>query len=258
MYSKIKMEYQKLVQEASSIQSQLKHLPDGKLICVQNGKYTKWFHSHEGHITYIPKSTQDFAEKLAIKTYLSRKLQDIRHEMCALEFYLRHHKDSENTAESLLSKSSPYAPLLSSHFSIVSEELGSWMNEPYEHNSAFPEQCIHKTCLNLLVRSKSEAQIAMLLYTNKIPFRYEAPLILGDHTIYPDFTIRHPVTGDFYYWEHFGLMDNEDYRRNTFAKLQLYSNHGINPGIHLITTYETKNHPLNYEAIESLIKLHLL
>lgn len=258
MYTKIKTEYQKLVQEASSIQSQLKHLPDGKLICVQNGKYTKWFHSLERHITYIPKSNQDIAEKLAIKAYLSRRLQDILHEITALDFYLRHHKETETTAESLLSSSSPYAPLLSSHFSIVSEELDAWAKEPYERNPMFPEQCIHKTCLNLLVRSKSEAQIAMLLYTNKIPFRYEAPLILGDHTIFPDFTIRHPVTGDFYYWEHFGLMDIEDYRRNTFSKLQLYSNHGIYPGIHLITTYETKSHPLNYEAIESLIKLHFL
>jgi hypothetical protein len=40
-------------------------------------------------------------------------------------------------------------------------------------------------------------------------------------SIYPDFTIRHPVTGEVYYWEHFGMMDNENYAHNVYSKLQL-------------------------------------
>ena len=41
------------------------------------------------------------------------------------------------------------------------------------------------------MRSKSEAMIAMSLYVQKIPYRYECELKLGSITLFPDFTIRH-------------------------------------------------------------------
>jgi hypothetical protein len=71
--------------------------------------------------------------------------------------------------------------------------------------------------------------IDMVLYVHKIPFRYECALSLGEATLFPDFTIRHPKTGEVFYWEHFGLIDNSEYAKNTYAKLQLYTNYGIIP-----------------------------
>ncbi len=93
----------------------------------------------------------------------------------------------------------------------------------------------------------------MLLYTHKIPFRYECALSLNHVVIYPDFTIRHPITGQIYYWEHFGMMDHPTYSQNTCSKLQLYTANGIYPSIQLITTYETKDHPLDSEYVETMI-----
>lgn len=98
----------------------------------------------------------------------------------------------------------------------------------------------------------------MLLHTSKIPFRYECALPLGDVIVYPDFTIRHPRTGQLFYWEHFGMMDNPAYIKNAFSKLQLYTEHGIVPSIQLLTTYETKEHPLDFAAAENLVKLYFL
>lgn len=100
--------------------------------------------------------------------------------------------------------------------------------------------------------------IDMLLHTNKIPFRYECALQLGELTIYPDFTIRHPKTGQIYYWEHFGMMDHPAYSINVASKLDLYISHGIIPSIHLITTYETKDNPLSFEVISKLISHYFL
>lgn len=68
-----------------------------------------------------------------------------------------------------------------------------------------------------------------MLLTNKIPFRYECELQLEETTLYPDFTLRHPLTGQVFYWEHFGMMDNPNYCRNATTKLQLYFSHGIIP-----------------------------
>lgn len=127
------------------------------------------------------------------------------------------------------------------------------MKSPYETNHKYPELCIHKSISGNKVRSKSEALIDMLLYTHKIPFRYECALHLGETTLFPDFTLRHPVTGEIYYWEHFGKMDNPKYAQNVISKLRLYISTGILPGIHLITTYETSTKPLTSDTIERII-----
>ena len=117
---------------------------------------------------------------------------------------------------------------------------------------------MHKGSSGNYVRSKSESMIDMVLYIHKIPFRYECALTLGETTLFPDFTIRHPQTGEVFYWEHFGLMDNAEYSKNACSKLQLYTNHGIIPSIQLITTYETKEHPLTADVIEKIVEDYFL
>ena len=127
------------------------------------------------------------------------------------------------------------------------------MDAPFEKNPKYPEQLIHKSTSGNYVRSKSEAMIDTFLHMNKLPFRYECCLELGDNIFYPDFTIRHPVTGQTYYWEHFGLMDIPSYAQKTYAKLQFYSSHGIIPSLNLIVTFETKESPLSTEMVSQLI-----
>ena len=48
-------------------------------------------------IVYIPKANHLFAQQLAEKKYLSKKLEELIHEKRAIDFYLRHHSD--NTSE---------------------------------------------------------------------------------------------------------------------------------------------------------------
>lgn len=139
------------------------------------------------------------------------------------------------------------------YFSPLSQELTDWMNSPNTGKPLHSEQLIHKSISGNLVRSKSETLIDMTLYVNRIPFRYESPLTIHEVTIFPDFTIRHPQTGQFYYWEHFGLMDHPDYAKRAFSKLQLYYDAGIIPSLNLITTYETRDSPLSSELVEKII-----
>lgn len=248
--------YQQLQNKLTSIEKKLAKLPAGKIYCVNNGKHSKWFHSDGHKQTYIPKAQRAFAEKLALKKYYTLLEKELRSEITALEFYLRHHSNNHKS-EQLLSEPG-YQELLSSFFQPKSQELLNWNTESYERNIKYPEHLIHKTSSGIFVRSKSEALIDMVLYTNKIPFRYECALQLGNILLYPDFTIRHPKTGDLYYWEHFGLIDDSNYSNNSISKLQLYISHGIIPTINLITTYETKNHPLQIETIEKIVHDYFL
>lgn len=122
----------------------------------------------------------------------------------------------------------------------------------------YPENKIHKTSSGNKVRSKSEVLIDMVLYTHKIPFRYECELQLGDFKVYPDFTIMHPKTGKIIYWEHFGKMDDPKYNRNVGDRIQTYVNNGIVPSIDLIVTYETSTHPLAIDEVEKIVKEYFL
>lgn len=175
-----------------------------------------------------------------------------------MDFYLRHHHTGTPKAEKLLLDTPEYNALILPYFTPHDISLSNWANAPYTRNLAYPEQLIHKCISGHFVRSKSEALIDTYLHTHRIPYRYECILQLGDSILYPDFTIKHPKTGDIYYWEHFGMMDNPKYAQNACSKLQLYTTHGIIPSIHLITTYETKDYPLSTEAIEKIIEHHFL
>lgn len=198
--------------EMKLIKKQSCGLPEGKLVCVHNGKYRKWYQS-DGHTsTYIPKRKREIVKKLAVKKYLSLKLKELESELTAINVYLEQ-REKESKAEELL-EIPEYAELLSEYFEPQSDESKQWMRDAYEKNNNYPEQLIYKTSTGIMVRSKSEMMIAMLLHVHKIPFRYESALHLGEQTIYPS--------------------------------------------IQLITTFETKTHPLDMKTVEDIIKNYFL
>lgn len=258
IYERILKEHKRLQEQIKDLEAKIATLPKGKLICCHNKKYYKWFSSNGHEKTYIPKANRALAEQLATKKYLTLTLEDLKNEVRALDFYLKHHNKDAGQAEKLLTEEFGFSELLSSHFTPLSQELSSWKESPYEQNPYYTDQLIHRTAAGIHVRSKSEAMIALLLYKNKIPFRYECALRRNETTVYPDFTIRHPKTGEFYYWEHFGLMDDPVYSKNAYSKLQFYTSCNIIPSIQLITTFETKDIPLSSEMIESLIEYYFL
>ena len=76
--------------------------------------------------------------------------------------------------------------------------------------------------------SKSEVIIADKLHNNNIQYVYEAPITDEKGvTIHPDFTIEDKDTGITYYWEHLGLLTNDDYRSKWIRKKEWYERSGI-------------------------------
>lgn len=255
IYNYMQKEYKRLEKKELELRQALQELPEGKLLCARNGEsYYKWYQSDGHKKVYIPKKNRKLAEQLAAKKYLSTLIEDVRNEKKAIQQYLKSHENHAMNSEKLLTEESEIKNLLTSQFSTLSQELSDWTTSPYESNKKYPEQLKYRGVSGKFVRSKSEVIIDMNLHMNHIPFRYEAALVLGNVTIYPDFTIRHPQTGEVYYWEHFGMMDNPTYAKSTGNKLQLYLTNGIIPSIHLITTYETNDHPLDSEEVKRIIE----
>lgn len=250
-------EYTRLDLEISSMQEELQKLPTGKLFITRNKTRFKWYINNGEEILYLPKSQRPRAEALAKKKYLTLRVKEFIREKEALAYYLRHHSKDAYPSEKLLDNS-PFQELLNPYFKSATQKLARWIEEPYEKSVKYPEQLIHKSISGNVVRSKSESIIDMSLYLNKLPFRYECALQLGDVKLYPDFTILHPRTREIYYWEHFGMMDNPVYSKNACSKMQLYISNKIFPADKLITTYETLDHPLSSEIVEKIIRFTFL
>ena len=125
----------------------------------------------------------------------------------------------------------------------------------YARRSSYEISYENKTDRGEYVRSKSELIIANMLYRDGIPYEYERPVMLKNKTIkYPDFTVLNTRTGREYLFEHFGMMDDPEYRFKNLEKIKDYENSGYIQGINLIMSFETKDNPLDTEHIKKLIK----
>jgi len=118
------------------------------------------------------------------------------------------------------------------------------------------EELIYFTKSGLRVRSKSERTIADALDHNRILYRYEAALQFGNVTKFPDFTAYRLSDQRMIIWEHFGRMDDVEYRQNTNEKLAFYARHGFYPFDKLICTYEQDLQ--NAAFVQTMIELFFL
>ncbi|MCR4830775.1 MAG: hypothetical protein K5883_04910 [Pseudobutyrivibrio sp.] len=228
-------------------------LPEGELSIGHHNGSSKWFHYKDHKQVYIKKDNRLLAKKLAIKKYLSLKVELLEAQLKEASYKKRHTYAVEQKLETIL-KDSAYLELLNEYLSSTTLEYRQWMNADYPKNTNHPETLVHPTVGGLLVRSKSESMIAVALSENNIPYRYENLLELNGITLAPDFTILHPVSGRIYYWEHFGLLDNDQYCSNLVQKIRTYAEANIILGENLIITYETQASPLNFHTINNIIK----
>lgn len=257
-YDKLLKERKDTEQKIKLLELQIRKLPKGNLLCVHNGKYRKWYQANGKKPIYIPKKNKKLAEQLALRKYLTLQKEELIKEKEIIDSCLKSYDSCKLKSQEMLAEESDYIELLSPYFKPTSKKHLDWMKSPYETNTKYPEQLIHKCHSGNYVRSKSESMIDMILSSNKIPFRYECALELGDVILYPDFTILHPKTDKIYYWEHFGLMEKPEYYKNAYTKMQLYNSYGIVPSIQLIMTFETKDYPLTVEMVERIVEQYFL
>ena len=138
------------------------------------------------------------------------------------------------------------------------DAAAKWLTEPYATNEYRIENKNIKTKNGIMVRSKSEREIANLLIDADIPFRYEAELDVAGERIYPDFTILRPSDGKIFYWEHAGMIDSAEYVSSNYRRFAQYASVGIFLNENLIMTTESRAHPLSTGTIKSLIEYYFI
>ena len=246
---KIKQDIAVLDEEIEALSTRIRKYPPEDMYCENNGKYIKCYIKKDGKKIYLASRDREIICKLAKKKYYVNKLIDAQSERKLLLKCVNEYNKNMNHVNYMFERHPQLYDLMSEP-----DRHDDWECEAYERCEKNPEQLIVKTISGNIVRSKSEAIIDSVLFDKNIPFRYEAILELGGIILYPDLTIKHPYTGEIIYWEHFGMMENETYRENAYNKLKLYGQNGIIPSINLITTFETKSHPIDSGKIQQIVK----
>ncbi|MBQ8281676.1 MAG: hypothetical protein IJZ25_04675 [Lachnospiraceae bacterium] len=247
-----------LVQLREEITRQSEDLPKGRLRINNDRGIARYYYINKDgdtHGEYISKKDVDLACKLAQKDYLHKVYRTVNDELKDIEKYLLRHK--EHAIEDVFTNLNSYRQNLVTPLAISDElYVQQWEQEPYETNPYCPDEKVYPTKKDELVRSKSEVLLADMFYEMGIPYRYEAQLVLKNGKVrYPDFTLLRISTRELIYHEHFGLLDNEEYRRACVVKLGEYRKNGIYPGKNLLITYEAEGLYLNIKEIREQMQV---
>ena len=252
------MRYEKDLEKITiELEKLKKSVPEGAQLRAAKHRNTYQYfirkHGSEKTGTYIKKSERKKAEILAQIEY-DEKLKKILKEAIG---HLKKMKSSivENPyvyAKELMSPGK--WEIIRSPYITDEEFLKNWIDQEYsgvDYKDGYPE---YYTRCGLRVRSKSEVIIADILDEMKVPFLYEKPLKLRHGVVHPDFTLLDLKNRREIYWEHFGMMDDMDYRNNAFLKIRNYEESGFYQHDVLIWTFETEKYPINTREVRNMIK----
>ncbi len=223
-------------------------MPEGYLI-KRGAYYNQRVGKTEKGITRNPR----LIRSLARKAFLMNRLQILQWNLSIAENPALRPK-AEDFESIINGLPSVYRDLPLNYF--YHPSVNDWNDKESLSNAGHSDELQYMTDSGILVRSKSELTIANILEKNKIPYRYENPIGLGRLVRYPDFTIKRPHDGEIILWEHFGLMDKDDYQEKAIEKITLYAQNKFYPFSNIIYTYEQdiRNRGRIQELINTFIK----
>ena len=205
---------------------------------------------------YLGKN-YDAAYRIASKMLAQKRCDHLAREK-EMILKLLAFNEQEPVADKYLKKHPGIGKLLSDN-NVKSDVLANWKKQAYPRNMNHPESLKYTTVVpGLLVRSKAEADILSRLEYYCIPYHYDELINTPGDKLAMDFICRNIITGDYWYWDHRGMLDKYDYIRKILYCDEQYYQANIFPWINLIITSETKDHPLNIQWVDHLIRFYLM
>ena len=234
------------------------------LVCKESGGRKRFYFRNRrtGKLTYINRNKMQMAEDLMNKMINYRTREILESNIAELNDVLDRVQDYDNMAVlgSLPSAYRKFSEIIS-HGTDVDDHKSF----PQSENPKDRDGLKFRTSFDLMVRSKNEMIIAEDLYNFNQKFWYERGLEIivktGDsynsEIIYPDFTIG-LVDGSLVYWEHFGMMDDPEYRDKNYVRIQKYLANGIYPPKNLILTFDGEDMPFDNNGVIRIIERDLI
>ncbi len=264
-----------LTAEAEQTEKQIRLLkekiatsPDGSLLTSNSNGVSQFQYRTgpgPGGRAHLPKTEKELIQKLAQKRYDQELLKIYGKNACSIQKAL-------SALETILDLKSAFSKLpkpmqsycLCTQDFLPDEEYKmAWLQSSKElaaekKDAFYSENCIYATNNGEKVRSKSEMMIANLLSELNLPYQYEKPLLLDGTFYYPDFTILDLSTRTEVYYEHFGLMDQENYQASAFAKIAKYEAAGYAIGDQLLFSFESAQTPFDIGQIRRRLRMRFL
>ena len=229
---------------------------NGRLKCRsrRNGRELRYYYvSPDNKETYLGKKKLKTIRNMQQKRLAETMIPIIENNIRLKEWFCEAYTDDDEAAV-IETLPRAYRP---------TEQTGT-NGFPQSENPYRRENLVIKTSFGLYVRTKSELQIAELLYSLGIEFYYERALTLWEgteefisRTFYPDFTIVRP-DGREIYWEHKGMLSNAEYTERDINKEIIYNLNGIYQPHNLIVTAEGPNNEFDMEAVRRMVEGVLL
>ena len=251
------IEIQELIKKSNRNVARYKDLPNSHVyISNSNGCPQYYLKTENGDKQYIKKKYIKDITKFAQRDYEI----DINQKLKQLESKLQRFLASYDI--SFLNEydrfSEPKKAILKSFVMSEEQMIEKWYESNGAMQNSFYGEGIYQTNRGEMVRSKSEKIIADTLEKYNVPYKYEPLLELGYSTVFPDFAVLNVRNNKTLYWEHLGLIADDDYAIKNFRKIQLYEKSGYIHGKDLITTMESEDAPLEIKVVEQKIKEFLL
>ncbi len=239
-------------------------LPEGQLRTVvvsrRKGKTVQYFWRKGKDVngTYLKAEDRRLIQDLAQKEYYRMALKELENEKRLISRFLKEY--NPNALVEIQSRMKPGRGELVIPFEYSDDEYAQrWQEKKFTAKPFGDEDLEIYTKRGERVRSKSEQIIADRLYYSNVPYRFEYPVTLADGTtIHTDFTVLNRKTRVSIRWEHFGMMDDPNYRTTAFWKMAKYAENGYYQGKNIIYTFEDGKNPLDSRYLDRLIKKYFL
>ncbi len=241
-------------------ESFLEKAPRGKLLVSSSRGYRTFYHREESgskRTLLLMKENSALIKTLAKKEYYGKLIIGIKRELSLIKKLLEL-EENQTIQRMDLEINENKRDLISPLEESLESRLARWENLESPHleiegdkNKDNP----HVTLNGEHVRSAAERTIANALKKANIPYKYEYPFhTADDRTLYPDFTIMNPNTGEVFRWEHLGMMERPKYVRDQLDKLDSYYCSGLFTGNGLILTFGDSYQWIRQEMVDSIIE----
>ena len=220
-----------------------------QLYCYDTSTQTRKYIKSSGIIKYAPIMQRDYdlsvnKALLKIQKKLVRISKDLKEVDLELVKSIYEKQDQ--------SKKTFITPIIESDEAFISR----WYDENQGGQNSYPIEGNIFTSKGEKVRSKSEKILADLFHKYDIPYVYEPRLKLENgQSMCPDFAILNKRTRKTIFWEHLGLIDQDEYAVRTMEKFHEYENNNLRLGENLLLSMESSKSGLNMKIVENQIKM---
>ena len=244
-----------------NIDKRLKKAPQGLLRVSLSNKTVQYYqrtNTNDPYGKYLTKKDRHLAEQLAQKDYDTKLLKVLKKQQKAIENFIEDY-DPDAAEQVYMKLSEQRKALVTPEFLSDEEYVKQWLSQPYTRLGFKDEDQEFYTSKGERVRSKSEILIADALMRNDVPYLCECP-VYNNGVIFaaPDFKCLNRRLRKVYYWEHLGMIGDQDYANRNVKKMDKYILADDFDESRLILTFETDSHPLNTKVIEAKIRKYLL